>query len=205
MHKLPFRLMFITDRNRCHGRDLLSVVRLAMKGGLRAIQFRDKDLPAFERYHLAAEIARACQSADCLLFINDRVDIALAVNAAGVHLPENGMPIPVARRLIRPKMWVGRSVHDVNTARAAEKDGADYIIFGPIYPTPGKSPRGLPALKAVVQAVRTPVIAVGGIHVDNAAAVLEAGASAIAVIGAIGTAPDVTEAVRQLKRVVNEP
>lgn len=204
MGHLPFRLMFITDRHRCGRRPLEQVVEQAVAAGLRALQLRDKDLPAGERYRLARLFKPICEASGCLLFINDRADIARAVQADGVHLPEQGLPVSVVRLVCGSGVLIGRSVHDVEGAGRAEEEGTDYILFGPVFDTPGKRAKGLEALSRVCESVRIPVVGVGGIRPNNARLVIEAGAQAVAVIGAIGTAPDISEAVLQLQSEVGE-
>lgn len=135
-----------------------------------------------------------------MLVVNDRVDVALAAGAGGVHLGGSGLPVEVARRLA-PGMVIGASVHSLEEALAAERSGADYLIFGHIFPTgskPGLAPRGLEALAEVCGRVRVPVLAIGGVTAANAALVRRAGAAGVAVMSAVMAAPDPAAAVGEL-------
>jgi thiamine-phosphate pyrophosphorylase len=190
--------MLVTDRQRVTGR-LEDAVAAAVAGGVNAVQLREHDLHAGELLRLARNL-RAVTRGAALLLVNDRLDVALASGADGVHLPETGMPPPEARWIAGPELIIGRSVHSPAGAREAEQTGADYVVVGTVYPTgshPGESGAGPELIRAAAE-VRLPVIAIGGITPANARAVMQAGASGVAVISALLGAPQVERAAREL-------
>jgi thiamine-phosphate pyrophosphorylase len=176
-------------------------LRNILKGGARLIQLRAKDLAASEFFQLAIEARRLALDSGCLLIVNDRVDIALASQADGVHLGQEDLPLGVARKLTGAKI-IGISTHDLAQTKDAEQGGADYIGFGPMFGTrtkdTGYSPRGLEMLREVRRAVKVPIVAIGGITEDNVTQVWEAGADAAAIISDIMEAEDVAEKVRRI-------
>ena len=156
---VDFNLYLITDRGQTAGRDLLAVVEEALSGGVRAVQLREKALPAREYFELARAMRALTARYGARLLINDRVDIALAVGADGVHLPEAGLPLSVARELLGPAKLIGVSCHSLDTALDAERQGADFITFGPVFFTPSKArygePVGVALLAGAVQSLRS--------------------------------------------------
>jgi len=185
-------LCLVTDRRRCGGRTLEDVVAQAVEGGAGMVQLRERDLPADALFELAQRI-REITSGHALLFFNDRVDVALAVEADGVQLPESGLPVEAVRRIAGDRLLIGRSVHDVEGAEAAEADGADLLIVGSVYATashPGRAPQGTALLRAMSGSVGVPYLGIGGITIENAGAVMEAGASGVAVITAVTESDD---------------
>ena len=202
---VDYSLYLIADAEFAAGRDLLPIIEAAVKGGVTAVQIRAKDLPFREFLELGRRAADLLQKRRVPLLINDRVDIALACAATGVHLGQDDMPLALARKILGGKTIMGISVNTEEEALEAERRGADYIGLGPIYATSTKAtdlplvgPEGIRNLKS---RVRIPLIAIGGITVLNARAVKEAGADGIAVISAILGAPDPEAAARQLKKV----
>lgn len=167
---------YVTDRR--HG-DLLSHVNAAIHSGVDIIQVREKDLDARALYELVCRIRDAAAGTTTKIVVNDRLDIALAANLDGVHLPANGLPASRVRPLVR---LLGCSTHTIEEAAQAEREGADFVIFGAVFDTPGKNPVGLDALRKVCAGVKIPVLAIGGITHDNTSQVLDAGASGIAAI-----------------------
>jgi thiamine-phosphate pyrophosphorylase len=167
---------YVTDRRRG---DLLSHVNAAIRSGVDMIQVREKDLDARALYDLVCQIRDVAAGTTTKILVNDRLDIALAANLDGVHLPANGLPPARVRPLVR---IMGCSTHTLEEALEAERAGADFVIFGAVFETPGKNPVGLDALRKVCGAVRVPVLAIGGITVANTSEVLDAGASGIAAI-----------------------
>jgi len=183
---------------------LEDAVARAVEGGVEVVHLREKDLPPKELYHLAARL-RKVTLGRALLIINDRIDIALAISADGVHLSGDSVPTCVAKKLGADRLIVGRSVHSVEEALEAEAAEADYIILGTIYETAshlGLRPAGLGLVREVKAAVGLPVYAIGGIYASNAAEVVAAGADGIAVIRAILEAKDPHSAARELSDAV---
>ncbi len=203
-------LMVITDRGKTRGRPLAEVVARACDGGLRWVQLREKDLAAGKLVALAEELRAVTAERGASLIINDRVDVALAVGADGVHLPANGLPPAVARRLVGEGLLVGASTHSLDEVRRAAEGGADYLTFGPLFYTPSKAaygpPVGLTLLQEVVEALgpSVPVLGLGGVKPGNVAEVLSHGARGVALISAVVAAGDPAEAARGILREISE-
>ncbi len=204
----PNPLYAITDTL---GRAELSYLNLAehlCAGGARLIQLRVKDLPSREFLTLAQQVRAVCRHYGCVLIINDRADIALAVDADGVHVGQEDLPLAAARKVLGPRKIVGVSTHDPTQAQAAERDGADYIGFGPVFGTTtkatGYSARGLEQLREIRSLVRLPIVAIGGITTDRAPATLAAGADAVAMISDVVLASDVAKKVQETLAVLQE-
>lgn len=189
-----FRLCLITDRMQTAGRTLPAVVARALRGGLRAVQLREKDLPAAQLYELAVELRQITRDFGATLLINDRIDVALAVDADGVHLGKAGLPVSSARRILGDNRLIGYSAHSTDEALQAQRDGADFVSLGPVYHTPAKAPYGEPVgLAVLAEAVRVltiPVLALGGIKQSSVADVMSTGVRGIALISAVMNAPD---------------
>jgi thiamine-phosphate pyrophosphorylase len=202
MGSLP-RLMLITDLASCGEGGPLERVAAAVRGGVGVVQLRDRAAGVAELLERAQALRRALPGTH--LLINDRADLVLATCADGVQLPAAGLPVAAARRLLGPAALVGRSVHSVAEAQAAEVEGADFLLVGTVYATashPGKVPEGPALLEAVAAAVRLPFYAVGGITAANAADCIRRGAHGIAVIRAITEAADPEAAAHQLLAAV---
>jgi len=184
-----FNLYLITDRNQAGSMRLLDVVEDALKGGVKGVQLREKDLSSRELYELAYDMRKLTAGYGAKLIINDRIDIAIAVEADGVHLGQNSMPIHRVRRLLGSKMLIGLSCHNQVNAIMAQENGADFITFGPVYYTPSKAnygtPVGVERLEVVANLLEIPVFALGGIKKDNIHEVTAAGAAGIALVSAI--------------------
>jgi thiamine-phosphate pyrophosphorylase len=166
----------ITDRKRS---DALETSRRQIACGIDMIQIREKDLDAAELLDLSRTIVDLARGTSTRILVNDRLDVALASLAHGVHLPADGLPA----RLVRPHIGlVGVSTHSLDQVRRAEQDLADFVVFGPVFETPGKRPQGLDALEVACRAVRIPVLAIGGMTAENAGEALRAGAAGIAGI-----------------------
>jgi thiamine-phosphate pyrophosphorylase len=179
-------ICFITDRSSCSA-SLYETVFTVLKAGVRFIQYRQKEGTRREICEEAAKLRKLTRYFDAALIINDHADIALAVDADGVHLGQDDLPLAEARRIMGGKI-VGISTHDLEQAKSAEAGGADYIGFGPVFRTATKDagePRGVDNLREIKQNVRIPLIAIGGINVDNIESVLQTGADALAVASAI--------------------
>lgn len=186
------------------GRPGVSFCELAEKlcrGGARLVQLRVKDLPSRKFLSIAHEVGAICRRHNCLLIINDRADVALAVDADGVHVGQEDLPLAAARRVIGPHKIIGVSTHDPAQAQAAERSGADYIGFGPLFGTmtkaTGYSARGLEQLREIRSLVQLPIVAIGGITAERAASAFAAGADAVAMISDLVLASDVTAKVQE--------
>ena len=166
------------------------------------LQLRWKHAPGGPLLALASEVVARAAAAGCGVIVNDRLDVALASGAAGVHLGQDDLPLAAARRVVGDRLVIGVSTHDAAEARAAEAGGADYVGFGPMFPTTSKpdalAPRTFDGLRATRAAIRIPIVAIGGITPDAAPAVLDAGADAVAMISALATAPDPAELCARL-------
>jgi len=167
---------YVTDRKRG---DPISSAEAAIRLGVDYIQVREKDLDSRALYALVCSIRDAAAGTGTQVLVNGRLDIAIAARLDGVHLPGDGLPAARVRPLVRT---LGSSVHTVEEALAAERDGVDFVIFGPVFETPGKTPVGLDALRDVTKQVRIPVLAIGGVTEEKIPDVIEAGASGIAAI-----------------------
>lgn len=203
-----FSLYLITDRHQTAGRPLMDVVRRALEGGVRAVQLREKDLSGAELFRLAADMRRLTAEFGARLIINDRPDIALAVDADGVHIGISSIPVAAARRLLGGDKIVGYSAHAIDEAERAQADGADFVTFGPVYATPSKmafgSPCGVTKLATAASTLNIPVIGLGGISQENITEVLSANSAGIAVISAILAAADPNIATTTLLKKIEE-
>lgn len=191
---VDFNLYLITDRHQTAGRELPAVVADALAGGVTAVQLREKDLPARQLLELALELRGLTRRHGARLLINDRVDVALAAEADGVHLGVASIPVADARRLLGYDKLIGYSSHGVDEALAAQQAGADFVTFGPVYPTPSKAaygpPLGVGLLAEAAAVLSVPVFALGGVALRSIPEVIDAGASGIALISAIISSPD---------------
>lgn len=181
------------------GRPELSYIHLAEQicaGGARVLQLRMKDQSTQEFLRIAAQVQAICHRAGCLLIINDRIDIARAVGAAGVHVGQEDLPVKAARKVLGPAAIIGVSTHDLAQATAAAQGGADYIGFGPLFGTQtkatGYTARGLDQLRTIRAQVSLPIVAIGGINSQRAPAAMAAGADAVAMISDIVLADQVS-------------
>jgi len=187
---------------------------LVVDGGARVLQVRIKPrggppAPAAELVRIAAMARRVCDEAGAALIVNDRVDVALAARADGVHLGQTDLPLADARALAGGALWIGVSTHDLAQVRAALAGGADYLAYGPVFPTTTKENpdpvQGIGRLReAVLLAGRTPVVAIGGITPARAAQVYGAGAAAVCAISAVNEAADVAAAARRMGKIASE-
>jgi thiamine-phosphate pyrophosphorylase len=202
--RLPFRLYVVTDRQQTAGRPLEAVLAAAARGGAGAIQLREKDLSAREIYALGVRLQEVLAPYHVPLLINDRLDVALALDAAGVHLAGHSLSTVQARRLLGVQKLLGVSTHSVEEARQAEAEGADFVVFGPVFETPSKlaygPPQGLQLLEAVIRQVCIPVLAIGGVELANLPQVMATGAYGVAMIRAVLAASDPCEATQRLHR-----
>jgi len=202
---LPTPLYVVLDRGAAGDRDLVPLLDAVLAGGCRVVQLREKIMPLSDLYPVARALRRRCREAGCLFIINDRVDLALAVEADGVHVGQDDLPAREARRLLRPGMILGVSTHDESQARRARDDGADYVAVGSMFPTGSKTGFrlvGPDLLRRVRPEIRVPLVAIGGITVDNVAEVIRAGADAVAVISAVCASPDPAAAARRFLETI---
>lgn len=222
-------LMLVTDRHVVPAGHLPERVAAAVRGGVNVVQLREKDLPVGDLLALGRDI-KAAINGQALFLVNDRVDVALALGADGVHLPQEGVPAAVARQILGPGALIGRSVHNEDTARDAAAEGVDYLILGPVYETtshPGVQPPGLDFLRYIFEGLppledegpmepegirrevaevgRTPIIGIGGITPRNAPDIMAAGAVGVAAISHILKAHDPEQAARELAAAVGLP
>jgi thiamine-phosphate pyrophosphorylase len=181
----------------------LELAERAIDGGADTIQLRGKNKSTRDLLDIASALVRLCGARGVPLIVNDRVDVALAVGADGVHLGQKDIPVAVARKLLGPDRIVGGTAASIADALAAQNDGADYVGFGHIYPTGSKSkpgaPQGPDAVRGVSAALTIPVIAIGGIDRENYLPIFHAGAWGIAVIASVCASPDPTRAAREMK------
>jgi thiamine-phosphate pyrophosphorylase len=200
--QIGFNLLLITDRKNTSGRPLADIMMCAGEAGVRAVQFREKDISLREQMSMAIEIQKITRQFDMKLFINDRVDLCMAIDADGVHLPSTGLPIAVARKMLGRKKIIGVSCHSVEDVVRAESEGADYALLGPIYDTPSKreygKPLGIDYLKSVSESTTIPLFAVGGIKISNLKEVMNRGANGVAMISEIMAEKDVTGRCRDV-------
>lgn len=196
------RLYLVTDRALSLGRDLEWVVGEAVKGGVSMVQLREKDMDTRGFIDLGSRLLRLLRPLGVPLIINDRVDVALAVDADGVHIGQSDMPYETARRLLGPDKIIGLSVENMDELRQAESLDVDYVAVSPVYSTATKTdtaaPFGLDGLREAVRLTRHPVVAIGGMNENTAPAVFAAGADGIAVVSAICNAPDPAAASARL-------
>jgi thiamine-phosphate pyrophosphorylase len=167
---------YVTDRRRG---DILSCAAIAVQGGVDMIQVREKDLAARELQDIVLKVRDLAAGTRTRILVNDRLDVALTANIDGVHLPGNGLPAEKVRPFVKV---LGISIHSVVEGIQAERAGADFVVFGPVFDSPGKTAVGLDPLKEVAAALKIPVLAIGGVTMANAGEVLNAGAAGIAGI-----------------------
>jgi thiamine-phosphate pyrophosphorylase len=203
--ELDFNLYLVTNRRQLEGKSLLQATEEALKGGIRSIQLREKNLGTRDLLRLAYEMRELTLKYDARLFINDRVDIAIAVDADGVHLGQKSIP-PYAVRRLASRLIVGVSTHNMEEALKAEIDGADFITLGPIFQTPSKikygKPLGIETLEAVSRKLSVPVFGIGGIGLENIKSLIDAGAAGGAMISSVYGAKDIKASALKILKVL---
>ena len=206
MGRIDYSLYLVTNRALARGRPLADVVRAAVAGGVTCVQLREKEASAREFAVAARELLALLRPLGVPLIVNDRIDVALAAGADGVHVGQQDLSVADARRLGPPGWIVGVSADSVADAARAERDGADYVGASPIFATPTKAdhapPLGLAGLRALRAATKLPLVAIGGIHVGNARETIRAGADGLAVVSAIVAADDPRAAAAELRREI---
>lgn len=200
--ELKLDLHLVTDRGLCRGRELLEIVRGAVAGGISLVQLREKDASTREFLELGRALLAELKPCAIPLLINDRVDIALAIGADGVHLGQSDMPYATARELLGPDAIIGLSVESLTDALAAEPHDVAYLGLSPVFSTSTKTdlqpPLGLEGVRAIQAISRHKLVAIGGVHAGNLASLFAAGAQGVAVVTAICAADDPTQATRHL-------
>lgn len=197
-----WQLYVILDRAVARGRDLIHIAEAAIAGGADVLQLRDKTAGTASLIDQARTVLAIARRSGIPLIINDRPDVALTIDADGVHLGQDDLPIAAARRLLGPHQLIGRSTHSLEQALEAERQGADYLGIGPVFATPTKPdyiPVGLQLIEHVAAHLRTPWVAIGGIDASNVEYVVDAGARCVAVVRAVIGADDPQAVTRQLK------
>ena len=188
MKKVDFDLYLIADTGQVQ-RDLLSSVKEAIEGGVRAVQLRGKNLSAKELLKIGEKLRLLTAEKSVKFFVNDRIEIAMALDAEGIHLGQNSLPVSLIRKILGDRFIIGVSTHNMREAREAEAGGANFITFCPVFATPSKlvfgPPVGLRRLANVTKGIKIPVFAIGGIRIDMVKSVIEKGAYGVAVISAI--------------------
>jgi thiamine-phosphate diphosphorylase len=201
-------LYVVTGEEFSAGRPYIEVIKACIAGGAGIIQLREKSWDGARLIELGRELRKLTLEAGVLFIVNDRVDIAMAVEAEGVHIGQEDIPLPLMRKIAGPRMIIGVSAHNPAEAAAAEKEGAAYIGFGPVFPTETKKDtrpaRGPEMLEKVRKATSLPIYAIGGIKVENTASVIRAGADGVAVISGVIGADDITGAARNFVLEVNK-
>ncbi len=199
------RLYLVTDRGLSLGRDIEWIVGEAVAGGVTIVQLREKDIDTREFVALGLRLKALLSPLGVPLIINDRVDVALAVDADGVHIGQSDMPYDVARRLLGPDKIIGLSVETLDQVKEANLLDVDYIAVSPVYSTPTKTdtapPFGLEGLRQAVSLSRHPGVAIGGMNADTVPAVLATGIDGVAVVSAICSAPDPRAAAAALRAI----
>jgi len=200
------RLYVILDRAAARGRDLLTILDATLAGGCRLVQLREKEWPSGRLLPMAERLRDRCRAAGATFIVNDRLDLALALGADGVHLGQDDLPPAAARALLRPGMILGLSTHSLEQARAAQAAGADYVAVGSMFPTGTKPDFQLvgPELIGKLRGeIGVPLIGIGGITHDNVAQVIRAGADGVAVISAVCAAGDPEAATRRFLDLID--
>ena len=205
---MAYDLYVVTDETLSHGLTHARIAELASFGGVDVIQLRDKTRSGRELYAIAREIRECTDKTNTIFIMNDRLDIALASSADGVHLGQDDLPLHAARMIAPRPFIIGLSVGSVEEAIRAELEGADYVAVSPVFPTLSKigagPGHGLKTVKDIRIAVSIPVIGIGGIHAGNAGEVIAAGADGVAVISAIVCQEDIPHATRELRAIIRE-
>ncbi len=203
---IDYSLYLVTDRPLAKGRSTREIVEAAVAGGVTCVQLREKECSTREFIAEALALKPLLKAKNIPLIINDRIDVALAVEADGVHLGQQDMELETARKICRKGLLIGISAESVEDARRAEEQGADYIGISPVFATPTKtdtgSPLGLEGVAKIRELVDIPLVGIGGINQQNAAAVIAAGADGVAVVSAIVAADDPAASARTLRTII---
>ena len=205
---IDYSLYLVTDRGLARGRSTIDIVKSAVEGGVTCVQLREKDCSTREFIEQALAIKHFLETRQVPLIINDRLDVALAVAADGVHLGQSDIQLETARKITGPSMLIGISAESVKDAVEAETGGADYLGVSPIYDTPTKDDTapalGLKGLQEIRNRVKIPLVGIGGLNKSNAAEAIRNGADGIAVVSAIVSADDPAAAAMKLKQLIDK-
>ena len=200
------RFYAILDTAQIGGRPPVAICGILLAAGVRLIQYRDKQGSSRQLYETCCQLGGQVRRAAGIFIVNDRADVARAAGADGVHLGQEDLPVELAHRVLEPGKWVGYSNHSLSQVREADPSAADYIAFGPIFSTQSKEKPdpvvGLDGLREARQATCKPLVAIGGITLENVREVIAAGADSVAVIAALLTAPDIGERAREFLHVL---
>ncbi|MEI6519376.1 MAG: thiamine phosphate synthase [bacterium] len=203
-----FRLYLITDQKSLINQDIMKFLSHVAESGVKMVQIREKHLPPSELYNLTVQAVELLRPAGVKVLINDRADIALAAGADGIHITSTGMPVDALRRIMPDNAIIGVSTHTLEEAISAEKGGADFVTYGPIFFTQSKAklgdPVGIERLKNVSSIVKIPIFALGGININNAADCLSAGAFGLAGIGVFQNSPDLSATVNNFVQILEK-
>ena len=207
MPKVNYLLMYVTDERITNNTAFFNILYKALQGGATCIQLREKTSDTANFYQRAVKAKTLCQEFNVPLIINDRIDIALAVNADGVHIGQKDLPFSLARKLLGHDKIIGLSISSKEQALEANILGADYIGLSPIFETQTKTsdlepPLGIKGLKEIAAIAKQPVVCIGGIELGNAQSILQHGATGIAVVSAISRAKDVKKETQKLKEIL---
>jgi thiamine-phosphate pyrophosphorylase len=201
------RLYLVTDQPSLKGRTLIDVVQAAVQGGVSCVQLREKHANSRDFYAQAVALMDLLAPLNIPLIINDRLDIALACGAPGVHLGQSDMPVQAARKLLPPEVFIGWSVETMDEVMQSATLPVDYLGVSPVFSTPTKTdtatPWGLDGLQRIRALTPLPLVAIGGIHLGNARQLMQAGADSLAVVSAICSADDPCAASQQLRRLID--
>ncbi len=186
----------------------MEIAKAAVRGGARMLQLRDKLRDKGESLPLAIGLQKLCAESGASLILNDHADVAAIVGSAGLHVGQTDLPVEQARQVLAPNQVLGRSNHEIEELLESERMGVDHVAFGAIYHTDtkgvGRPPQGIDQLRLAREAAQTPLVAIGGINAENAAPVIEAGADAICVTAAVGSAPEPEAAAARLVKVIEK-
>jgi len=200
------KICIITDTQVQKKYSHIEIAKLAIKGGADIIQLRDKFLSTSELIDTAKKISLLCKKSNVIFLVNDRVDVALVSGADGVHLGQEDIPIKDARKLLGKNKIIGGTAHNMREALACEKAGADYIGYGHIYPTASKhkpdKPKGTAKLKEIVNRIKIPVIAIGGITQENLSDVVKTGVHGAAFIGSVLKSKDPVKTIKEIRKII---
>ncbi len=208
MATVDFKLYLIGDRHQTVGRPLNEVIQSAAEAGIAAFQFREKDLSLRAQFELAKQVQNITKQYGMKLLINDRIDLCIALDANGVHLPSSGFPVNVARNLLGQQKLIAVSCHSEKEVKQAQALGADFAVLGPVFDTPSKRhygpPLSLKSFHQIKQKTQMPLFAIGGINLSRINAVFSSGADGVALISAISTATDIHNTCRQFLQKINQ-